>query len=134
VLRSLAGWRISDGPCMTVSDRTVLRSMREAGQATFFRTAACDACGIEVAKGKRYCSYGCMEREAMWEPLTGLQGKRVSIETTDGCRRNGKFTGVTWGEVEVQGQMVRYPVGVRLDNEPGDELPWIRLRWLREAS
>lgn len=67
----------------------------------------------------------------MWKPLTELIGKQVSIEMTDGCTRNGVLSGVTWGEVEVGGEMMPYPVGLRLDNEPGDELPWIRLRWMR---
>lgn len=132
MLSSFVGWKPSDQPYMTTAERSVFQSMRQAGRITFFRTGACESCGADVPQGKRFCCYRCMvwmeESLTMWEPITSLEGKRVAVETTDGCQRHGVLTKITWAAVNVDGCEVKVPIAIGLDNEPGDELPWNRLK------
>ena len=108
-----------------------LRQMREAGVVSFFRVAACQQCGTEVIKGKRFCRAQCAEAHAqeveMFDNLNGLVNRKVKIETSDGCYRSGVLSSVIWHQVTVGDGKLSVPSAIRLDNEPGDELPWHRL-------
>jgi hypothetical protein len=39
----------------------------QSGHITFFGTSACETCGKDIIKGKRYCSYECVPKEEIDE-------------------------------------------------------------------
>ena len=135
---SLVNFRFGETPYLTLSERQVFGTLRTAGQVSWFRCGTCSACGAEVPKGKQWCSWDCMEWEAMsetiWTTLEKLQGERITVETTDGCYRHGVLTGISWSHVNVTGRDLRSPTAIALDNEPGDELPWNRLKQVSLAG
>lgn len=131
-MRSFIGFKAGDEPYMTTAERSVFVRLRQAGSITFFRIASCRGCGAEVSVGKRFCSAWCMEwfmeASMVFEPVEQLQGKRIAVETMDGCQRRGVLTKITYAAVNVDGREVKVPTAIGLDNEPGDELPWSRLK------
>lgn len=50
-----------DLPYMTATETALFKKMRAGGQLSFFRSGACELCGEEVLKGKRWCSKKCWE-------------------------------------------------------------------------
>ena len=68
----------------------------------------------------------------MWAPLQGLIGRKISLETMDGCTRSGKLTDITWRSVRIQGIELEWPMGLILNGDATDELPWDRLKWVVE--
>ena len=111
------------------------RDGRKSGVISFFRACSCARCAVEIPLKYTYCSARCQQAHAqeqeqwmaMFGELTELLKKRVKVETTDGCYRTGVLSAVVWHQVKVGDGVVEIPQAIRLDNEPGDELPWPRL-------
>lgn len=51
----------SDREYMTEPERQMFEEMRHGGQITIFQIGACEACGADVPRSKKYCSKKCME-------------------------------------------------------------------------
>jgi len=50
-------------PFMSKSEAIRFRDMRELGALSFYDTGACEVCGAEVPKIKRYCSQTCASKK-----------------------------------------------------------------------
>lgn len=50
-------------PFMSKSEAARFQAMRETGALSFYDTGACESCGVEVPKIKRYCSQTCASKE-----------------------------------------------------------------------
>lgn len=48
-----------DLPYMTAPERSTFKKLKDAGQITMFRMGRCEACGADMIKHKRFCSWEC---------------------------------------------------------------------------
>lgn len=48
---------------MTADELELFQALRETGAITVYRTATCEECGIEIIKGKKYCSRTCKNKK-----------------------------------------------------------------------
>jgi len=46
---------------MTAAEMSVFKDIRD--NMSFYRTAICVVCGVEIIKGKQFCSLNCMEKK-----------------------------------------------------------------------
>lgn len=50
-----------DCPYMNLAEAELFKRLRKRGEITFFGCTACDVCGTEIPKPKRYCSKACYD-------------------------------------------------------------------------
>ena len=60
--------------------------------------------------------------------LTNMLDQFVSLETHDGIIREGKITRVEHKEIEVNGQKMRMPGAIELNNDMGDLIDFVLIR------
>lgn len=52
-----------DLPYMTQPERSMFKKLIKADQITMFRMGACERCGAEMVKHKRFCSWECFDAQ-----------------------------------------------------------------------
>jgi hypothetical protein len=61
-------------------------------------------------------------------------GKTVELETLEGAYREGRFSGIKWFEVAVNGEPLKLPEAIYLNDEESDDVAWNRLAFIREKE
>ncbi len=54
-------------------------------------------------------------------------GEFMRLETSDGVQREGKITGFTYREFELNGKTVSFPIEVEVNGDPTDRIPLDRV-------
>jgi hypothetical protein len=61
------------------------------------------------------------KRPGQWiDDVVAAIGRNVHLETGDGVVREGRFTGLGWREIEINGKTLEYPARVELNGDPSD--------------
>lgn len=58
-------------------------------------------------------------------------GSYFWLETTDGVQREGKITGFEMRSIEVNDEIVEWPIGIEVNNDSMDSIPLDRVAKLR---
>lgn len=57
--------------------------------------------------------------------------KNFWLETTDGVEREGKITGFRTRSIEINGEMVYWPIEIEINNDSMDTIPLDRVAKIR---
>lgn len=57
------GWKFKQTDFFTPAEKAMFIQLRDGGSLSTFRIAACESCGEDVLKGKRFCSAKCKEKK-----------------------------------------------------------------------
>jgi hypothetical protein len=109
---------------MTAGEMQMFRSLREANDISFYRTAACRMCGTEILKGKTYCSRKCKAKKERqmanwyWDiDISNLYRKNVKVVTKDAVYLEGYISQLITESFVLDGVTVDIPVSLELDDD-----------------
>ena len=65
------------------------------------------------------------------DTMVDSAGKHFWLETTDGVEREGKITGFKYRNIEVNGEIVSWPIEIEINNDSMDTIPLDRVARIR---